>query len=68
MNSRFTDESLNWRKLCRSAALEQRPDKLSQIVAKINLALKPRQRVLRNLAGAGRDNNSYIFPKSRRAA
>jgi hypothetical protein len=68
MNSRFTDESLNWRKLCRSAALEQRPDKLSQIVERINLALKPRQRVLRNLAEAGRDNNSYISPKSRRAA
>lgn len=41
MNSRFTDESLNWRKLCRSAALEQCPDKLSQIVEKINGGLEP---------------------------
>jgi len=68
MNSRFTDESLNWRRLCRSAALEQRPEKLSQIVEKINLTLKVRQRALRNLTESGRGNNSYISPKSRRAA
>jgi len=68
MNSRFTDESLNWRRLCRSAALEQRPDKLSQIVERINLALKNRQRALHNLAKASRDNNPYISAKSGRAA
>jgi hypothetical protein len=68
MNSRFTDGSLSWRKLCRSAALEQRPDKLSQIVEKINLALKTRQRALRNLAVARRDDNAYNSPGSGRAA
>jgi hypothetical protein len=36
MNSRFTDESLNWRTLCRAAVLEQDPDNLSQIVNRIN--------------------------------
>jgi hypothetical protein len=68
MNSRFTDESLNWRRLCRSAALEQHPEKLSQIVEKINLTVKTRQRALRHLAEARRDNNSYISAKSSRRA
>jgi len=68
MNSRFTDESLNWRRLCRSAALEQRPDKLFQIVEKINLALKIRQRTLRNLADAVRDRSYRIPSRSKRAA
>jgi len=50
MKCRFTDESLNWRKLCRAAVVEQNPDKLSQIVQRINAALELRQRVLRSSA------------------
>lgn len=54
MNSRFADESLNWRTLCRAAVLEQDPDKLSQIVQRINAALESRQCVLRSFAEIGR--------------
>ena len=61
MNSRFTDESLNWRMLCRAAALEQDPDKLSQIVQGIYLALESRQWVLRGFAETGRDHISPVF-------
>jgi hypothetical protein len=68
MNSRFTDESLNWRKLCRSAALEQRPDKLSQIVERMNLVLKMRQRMLRSLAEARCHDRVHISSRSNRAA
>jgi len=68
MNSRFTDESLDWRRLCRSAAFEQRPDKLSRIVERINLTLKARLRTLRNLAEGRRDNSSRISSKLSRAA
>lgn len=68
MNSRFTDESLNWRQLCRAAVLEQDPDKLSQIVQRINLASKMRQRALRNFAEARRDNSTHASSRSNRAA
>jgi hypothetical protein len=57
MNSHFTDESLNWRMLCRAAAVEQNPDVLAQIVHRINLALKLRQRVLLSFAEARRDKS-----------
>jgi hypothetical protein len=68
MNSRFTDESLNWRMLCRAAALEQDPDKLSQIVQRINHAFTMRERVLRSVAEAGQDKNPHTSPRSRTAA
>jgi hypothetical protein len=68
MNSRFTDESLNWRMLCRAAALELDPDKLSQIVQRINHALRMRQRVLRSIAEGGRDRNPHTSSRSRTAA
>lgn len=68
MNSRFADESLSWRRLCRFAALEQRPDKLCEIVERINLALKARQRLLRSLAEARRDHPEHISSRSNRAA
>ena len=68
MNSHFTDESLNWRSLCRAAALEQDPDTLSQIVQRISLALKMRQRVLRSFAEARRDNGPHTSVRSKRAA
>lgn len=68
MNSRFSDESLNWRKLCRAAVLEKNPDGLSQIVQRINSALKQRQRMLRRSAGAGRENTSHISSMLDRAA
>jgi hypothetical protein len=68
MNFRFTDESLNWRQLCRAAVLEQDPDKLFQIVQRINFALKVRQRVLRNSAQARRDNSPHTSSRSNRAA
>jgi len=55
MNYRFTEDSLNWRRLCRSAALEQNPEKLYQIVQKISSALRARQRSLRRLYGTRRD-------------
>jgi hypothetical protein len=61
MNSRFTDESLNWRKLCRAAVLEQNPEKLSQIVQRINVTLKSRQWVLRTFAETGRDHIPHVF-------
>jgi hypothetical protein len=68
MNSRFADESMNWRRLCRSAALERRPDELFEIVEKINLALKTHQRTLRNLAEAVRDRTYRIPSRPKRAA
>lgn len=61
MKRRFTDESLNWRKLCRAAVIEQNPDKLSQIVQRINAALKSRQSVLRSFAETGREHISHAF-------
>lgn len=60
MNSRFTDESLNWRKLCRASALEQDPSKLSQIVQRINSALRLRQRELRGFVDTRADSISHI--------
>ena len=68
MNSRFTDESLNWRSLCRAAVLEQDPDKLSQIVKRINLTLRMRQQVLRSVAEGTRAKNPDISSRPRRAA
>jgi hypothetical protein len=68
MNSRFTDDSLNWRKLCRAAALEQNPDSLSQIVQKISSALKAHQRKLRRFSQTRRDNLSHIASRLDRAA
>jgi hypothetical protein len=70
MNSHFTDESLNWRTLCRAAAVEQNPDALAQIVHRIILALKLRQRVLPSFAQARRAKSwkfgivSLCFPRS----
>ena len=68
MNSRFTDESLIWRQLCRAALLEQDPDKLSLIVRGINVALKVQQQVLCNFAEAKRDHNPHTSSKPSRAA
>ena len=68
MNSHFTGESLNWRKLCRAAVLEQDPDRLSQVVRRINLALRVRQRVLRTLAEERRDKSPHASARSKWAA
>ena len=68
MNYRFTDESLNWRTLCRAAVLEQDPDKLSQIVQRISLGLRMRQRVLRSVAEATRAKNPRTSSRPRRVA
>ena len=68
MNSRFTEDSLNWRKLCRAAALEQNPDKLSQVVQRINSALTTRQRRLRSFAETRLDDISHISSRLDRAA
>lgn len=68
MNSRFTDESLNWRKLCRAAALEQDPAKLSQTVQRINSALRVRQRWLYSSVDTRRNNISHISPRLDRIA
>jgi hypothetical protein len=61
MNSRLVDESLNWRRLCRAAVLEQDPDKLLQIVQRINAALISRQQMLRGLEKQGGDHNSHFL-------
>jgi len=55
----FADESLTWRTLCRAAVLEQDPGKLPQIVQRMNLSLKMRQRVLRSFAEARRDRSRH---------
>jgi hypothetical protein len=68
MNSRFTDDSLIWRKLCRAASLEQNPDSLSQIIQKINSALKTRLRKLRSSVETRRNNASRLSSKLGRAA
>ena len=60
MNSRFTDESLNWRKLCRASALEPDPTKLSQIVQRINSALRLRQLELCGFVDTRGGNISHI--------
>ncbi len=67
MRCHFTDESLNWRTLYRAAALEQDPDALAQIVHRINLALKLRQRVLLSFAEARRDKSSEMPSESDQA-
>ena len=54
MNSRLVDELLDWRTLCRAAVLEQDPDKLLQIVQRINAALISRQQMLRGSEETGR--------------
>jgi hypothetical protein len=68
MNSRFTDDSLNWRRLCRAAALEQNPDKLCQIVGKIASALRTRQRRLRRFSETRRPDIAHIARTLDRAA
>ena len=47
MNLPFAEKSLDWRRLCRAAAVEQDPEKLSEIVQRINVNLMRRQRMLR---------------------
>ncbi len=61
MNSRFAGDSLNWRRLCRAAVLEQDADKLSHIVRRINSALGIHQRRLRDLAKAKRETIPAAF-------
>jgi hypothetical protein len=68
MNSRFTDDSLIWRKLCRAASLEQNPDSLSQIIQKMNSALKTRMRKLRGSVETRRSNTSHLSSRLHRAA
>jgi hypothetical protein len=68
MNSRFTDESLNWRTLCRAAVLEQDPDRLSLIVNRINVALRMRQRALRSVAEETRAKSPHTSSRPKRAA
>ena len=64
MNSHFADESLYWRKLCRAAALEHDPAKLSQIVQRINSALRMHQRKLRSFADTGPKDNAHISSRA----
>jgi hypothetical protein len=68
MNSRFTSDSLNWRKLCRAAVLEQDADKLSHVIRRMNYALGMRQQRLRELANAKRDTISSVSSMPDRAA
>jgi hypothetical protein len=68
MNSRFAGDSVNWRRLCRAAVLEQDADKLSHIVRRMNSALGVHQQRLRDLAKAKRDTISSVSPMPDRAA
>lgn len=68
MNSRFTDDSLTWRKLCRAAALEQHPDELSRIVQKMNSVLNARQTALHGFRKTRRNNNSHVSSRLDQAA
>ncbi len=68
MNAHFMRESVNWRKLCRGAAFEQNPEKLSQIIHRINSALMTHQRALRRLADTRGNNGSEISSRLDRAA
>jgi len=68
MKSRFTDESLNWRKLCRAAALEQDPVKLFQVVQRINALLRTHLRRLRSCADIRRNHTSHTSSRLDRAA
>ena len=58
MNSRFMDESLQWRRLCRAAAVEQDPGKLFQIVQRINAALSMRLHRINGFSHARRNHGS----------
>jgi len=68
MSAHFTDESLNWRRLCRAAALEKDPDRLSQIVQRMNFALKIRQKALCARAHSTRGITLHISSKMKHLA
>jgi hypothetical protein len=68
VNSRFANESLSWRRLCRAAVLEQDADRLWKIVQKMNSALGMRQKTLRALANTRRDSISRAPSAFDRAA
>jgi hypothetical protein len=68
MNSRFAGDSLNWRRLCRAAVLEQDADKLSHVIRRMNSALSMRQQRLRELANAKQDTISSVSSMPDRAA
>jgi hypothetical protein len=64
----FSDVSLDWRRICRAAGLEQNPEKLSQIVQRINAALRARQQMLRDFAKGRRVSTSQHSSRLGRAA
>ena len=68
MNSPFTGRSLAWRKLCRAAAFEQDPKKLSEIVHRLNAALRMRQRMLLSPGSRNQSTVSRIDSRLGRAA
>ncbi len=68
MNTRFTNDSLNWRKLCRAAVLEQDANRLGQIVQRINSVLAIRQRMLRASEKTRQDDFSRGLSTLKRAA
>jgi len=68
VNSDFTKDSLNWRRLCRAAALEQDPNKIRQIVQRIDSALASRQQTLRRFAKTRRGDVSLSPSTLERAA
>jgi hypothetical protein len=68
MNSPFTGRSLKWRKLCRAAGFEQDPQKLYEIVHKLNAALRMRQRMLRSRRSRNHSPVLHIDSRSGRAA
>jgi hypothetical protein len=68
MDSRFTDDSLNWRRLCRAAVLERDPDKLFDILQKMSSGLRARQRSLRRFRETRRQNISPMARTLSRAA
>ncbi len=68
MNSVFKGASLEWRRLCRAAVIEHDPDRLAEIVWKINAMLGDRQDMLRSRSGKGSQIVLRIHSRPRRAA
>jgi hypothetical protein len=68
MNSRFSDDSLSWRRLCRAAVLERDPDKLFHIVQKMSSGLRARQRGLRRFSDSRRQTLPHVPATLHRAA
>jgi hypothetical protein len=68
MNSDFMNESMNWRRLCRAAAIEQDADRVWQIVRRIDSELARRRRELRRFAKSTHQRSQPELQPLHRAA